>query len=328
MTWLTWRQHRWEAAISGLFLSLLAAVLIRSRLQLQGIVDQFQVNGCPGRISIGSGNSIAMPSCQTLTAQFNQHRTSATIFLLLTVLVVPALVGMFVGAPLLAREFEHGTHRLVWTQGITRLRWLSTKLALLCGSLLLGGGILAVLGAWYRATADANTTPFLGFDVQGPALVAYAMFGLALATAAGALIRRTLPAMLVTLVGFAAARIFVASWLRPRFLPPLIEDATRTTAFSRHWYLQFNRGYVDAQGHALGPSQVNDLFRACLGDPQNPSSKAQIAQCVRDHGISLYNVYQPADRFWIFQSIEAAIFLALALALIGMAIWWVRRQPA
>ncbi len=322
MTWLTWRQHRWEAAIGGLFLGLLAAALVRSKTRLDGFIQQLHVEVCPsGLVGVVRGAL----TCQTLTSQLYQHLGSTTIQLYQAVLVLPALVGLFVGAPLLAREFEHGTHRLVWTQGITRHRWLSTKLALLLGGVLLGGGILAVLGAWYRATADANTTPFLGFDVQGPALVAYALFALALAMAAGALIRRTLPAMLVTLIGFTATRISVAHWLRPRFLPPLAEDATSGSGLSRNWYLRFG-GYVDARGHALDISQVKDAFRGC--SPPNLSSKVQIMECVRDHGVFQHNIYQPADRFWIFQSIEAAVFLALALALIGFTIWWVKRWPA
>jgi hypothetical protein len=321
MTWLTWRQHRWEAAIGGLFLGLLAAALVRSKTQLDSFVQQLHVEGCPSDLV---GVVRGALTCQTLTSQLYQHLGSTTIQLYQAVLVLPALVGLFVGAPLLAREFEHGTHRLVWTQGITRLRWLSTKLVLLVGAVLLGGGSLAVLGAWYRATADANTTPFLGFDVQGPALVVYALFALALAMAAGALIRRTLPAMLVTLIGFTAARASVAHWLRPRFLPPLVEDG-RASVSSKQWYLQIG-GYVDAQGHALDISQVKEAFRAC--SPPNLSSKVQLAQCMRDHGVLQHNIYQPADRFWLFQGIEAAIFLALALALIGFTIWWVKRRPA
>ena len=33
--------------------------------------------------------------------------------------LLPALAGLFIGAPLLARELEHGTHRLAWTQSLT-----------------------------------------------------------------------------------------------------------------------------------------------------------------------------------------------------------------
>jgi hypothetical protein len=36
--------------------------------------------------------------------------------------------------------------------------------------------------------------------------------------------------------------------------------------------------------------------------------------------------YQPASRFWALQAYETAIFLALALALAGFCVWWIRRR--
>jgi hypothetical protein len=330
MTWLTWRQHRWEAAIGGLLLGLLTAAMVTSKVRLDGIAHQLQVEECPGRF-VGTLNGMVRGSvarglsCQTLTMQLNQHLSSTTLYLYLAVLVLPALVGLFVGAPLLAREFEHGTHRLVWTQGITRLRWLATKLGLLLSAAALGGGIAALLGVWYRATADIDTTAFRGFDAQGPVLVAYVLFAVALAITAGALIRRTLPAILVTLVCFVGARISIALWLRPRFLPPLVDDSDRVSA--KDWYLTYG-GYVDRQGHPLSPNQVGEVFRGCLGSPPAQVTKTQAGECLRSAGVFQHSLYQSADRFWLFQSIEAAIFLALAAALIALTIWWVRRRPA
>jgi hypothetical protein len=288
MTWLVWRQHRWEAALGGLFLGLLAAASMRSKIQLDGIAHQLQVEGCPAGFIGGLFNGGL--TCQTLAQQRIQHLSSTPRYLYLAVIVLPALVGLFVGAPLLAREFEQGTHRLVWTQGITRLHWLTTKLGLLLSAVVLASGIAALLGIWYRATVDRNATPFQGFDAQGPVLIAYALFAVALAITAGALIRRTLPAMLVTLVCFVAARVFVADWGRPRFLSPLVDSGRVRTA--KDWYLQYG-GYVDGHGNVVQ-----------------------------------HNLYQPDDRFWLFQSIEAAIFLALAAALIALTIWWVRSRSA
>ena len=37
-------------------------------------------------------------------------------------------------------------------------------------------------------------------------------------------------------------------------------------------------------------------------------------------------VYQPASRFWLLQGIEAAIFGTLALALLSVAVWWIRNR--
>jgi hypothetical protein len=303
--------------------------MVRSKIQIDGVVHQLQVEGCPpGLVGIVYGRL----TCQTLTSQLNQHLNSSA-YLYQVVLVLPVLVGLFVGAPLLAREFERGTHRLVWTQGITRLRWLTIKLGLLLSAVVLAAGIAALLGVWYRATADMLTTPFQGFDAQGPALLAYALFALALAITAGALIRRTVPAMLVTLVCFVAVRISISHWLRPRFLPPLVEEVgvpalTESRAHSaKDWYLLYG-GYVDRHGHPLAPNRVGEAFRGCYGSSPVQVTKIQAIECMRSAGLFQHNLFQPADRFWLFQSIEAAIFLALAAGLIVLTIWWVRRRTA
>jgi hypothetical protein len=46
------------------------------------------------------------------------------------------------------------------------------------------------------------------------------------------------------------------------------------------------------------------------------------------NGVTMHWLYQPAERFWLFQSIEAVIFATLALALVAIAVWLVRRRPA
>jgi len=36
--------------------------------------------------------------------------------------------------------------------------------------------------------------------------------------------------------------------------------------------------------------------------------------------------FQPGDRFWAFQTIESAILGALAVVILGFAIYWVTRR--
>lgn len=36
--------------------------------------------------------------------------------------------------------------------------------------------------------------------------------------------------------------------------------------------------------------------------------------------------YQPASRYWVFQWVETAVYLALALALAGFSFWWINRN--
>jgi len=57
-------------------------------------------------------------------------------------------------------------------------------------------------------------------------------------------------------------------------------------------------------------------------------SKAPIQACIQRLGIHLQATYQPGNRYWLFQGIESAIFVGLALGLLAFAVWWVRRKVA
>ncbi len=64
--------------------------------------------------------------------------------------------------------------------------------------------------------------------------------------------------------------------------------------------------------------------------PANGSfpDKEAVTKCLARLGAHVTNVYQPGSRFWVFQGIEAAIFVALALGLVGLSLWIVRRRLA
>src|SRR5205807_3320118 len=169
----------------------------------------------------GLSNCLAHPGrdCSSLASTFNgQYR--GLQFLVPLFLVVPLLVGLFWGAPLVARELEQGTHRLVWTQSVGRLRWLSAKLGFVLGATLLLAGAYAALATWWLAPLMTSTgdrfQPGI-FDEQGLVPGAYAFFAVALGVAAGAIVRRTLPAMAVTLVGFLTMRVAVGGFGRSHF---------------------------------------------------------------------------------------------------------------
>jgi hypothetical protein len=72
------------------------------------------------------------------------------------------------------------------------------------------------------------------FHESGVVPVGYAAFAFALGVTAGLLIRRTLPAMAVTVVIFAAVQFAVPLWVRPH----LRQELTYQPA-SRYWALQW-----------------------------------------------------------------------------------------
>ncbi len=139
------------------------------------------------------------------------------------VLLVPALLGMFWGAPLIARELETGTFRLAWTQSVTRLRWLLVKMGLVGLAAMVVAGGLSLMSTWWFSPLDKvtqNRFSPAAFGLHGFVPAGYALFAFALGAAVGLLVRRTLPAMAITLVGFIAVRVVVAEWIRPHFMSP------------------------------------------------------------------------------------------------------------
>ena len=217
MTWMTWRQHRAAATIGAVILAAIAAALVWLGVTARSKVRHYGLTAC-----LHNGTD-----CTTAIAHLQRQYhwlppVAASLFAL------PLLAGMFWGAPLIAREIETGTYRLVWTQSISRLRWISTKLALVLGVTAAATLAVSLLAVWaFQPLIPVLGNRFRGgwFDVQGIVPAAYMLFALALGACMGAIWRKTIPAMATTIVGFAAVRIPVHNLRRH-----LISPNTKTIA--------------------------------------------------------------------------------------------------
>jgi len=337
MIWLTWRQHRRQFLFAAIGLAIIAALLFPTGRQMHESYAQTGLADCVealSRTEYVSTNDTAYRDCTTLAQRFNARFFKyAPLAILFTFL--PLLLGLFFGAPLVAREVEHGTHRLVWTQGITRLRWTLVKFGLIgAGVAVLAVGYSALLTWWVGPIARV-TEGRLGavfFDEQALVPVAYTLFALALGVFAGTVWRKTLAAMAVTLVGFLGLRLIVLFLVRPRFFEPLTRKFALTSDQEPNRLLGdwvFGNGVHSASGEEIAPNaQVH-----CGGLEPVPGASAAPTPppddpCVLEYGAGAYNqqTYHPADRFWPFQFIEAGIFVALAALLLGLAIYQIRRR--
>ena len=183
--------------------------------------------------------------------------------------------------------------------------------------------LLSAVVMWWRQPFNSlggRMSPS-GFEIQGLVVPAYAVFALAAGIFAGVLLRRTLPAMGLTLVLFVGARLVVGRFLRPHYLPPLSERATGvdSSAHARDWVL--SNSLVDSVGRRITTSRED------LAIVHAQSARVDAHEYLQSLGWRRVVTFQPADRFWGFQSIEAAIFLALALVLVAAAVWLARRTP-
>jgi hypothetical protein len=262
-------------------------------------------------------------------------------------LAVPGLIGMFWGAPLVARELETGTHRLVWTQGVTRTRWLAAKLAIAGVAAIIAGELFSLMVAWWSSPihkASAGYTEFTaGSFHSGVAPVGYAAFAFALGVTAGIFIRRTLPAMAVTLAIFTAVIIAFPIWVRPHLIPPVQTSSTLSLASVANMpgVGAFNGRLSLAPGPAAAPPGAWVISSSQLTTPDGRASSSEpagpcgppspaAAQACNDYIESLHLrqtvTYQPASRYWAFQWVETAVYLTLALALAGFSFWWINRN--
>lgn len=339
MSWVVWRQHRAAALITAMLVAAFAVLIVVTGVQ---VASQWHSALAACSASHNCGNLAG-------TLFLGSH---AVGFLVIMTLGVPAVLGILVGAPLLAHEFETGTAQYGWTQSITRRRWLVVKTGwpLLAAAAI--GGIVSALVTWWSGpnnALQANAFNPGRFDIMGIVPVGYAVFGVALGIAAGALLRRTLPAIAVTLAGFIAVRAVIFMLLRSHFM-------TAVTSYfpvgggpapaGAGW--QLSAGYVGAGGQpipvpqsvsgpvlgdgAAGGLPVSSLPAQCQAAAGNgrftPAAYHAAVSCAQAHGIRGYLTYQPASRYWAFQGIETGIFLVLAAALLAITLAVVLRRDA
>lgn len=111
-------------------------------------------------------------------------------------------VAAWAGGALIGRELETGTARLAWTQSVTPTRWLAAKLAVPALLIVAGGTVFVPVYRWaWSAHRDLMTDSWSYPDVfaaRGPAVVAYGLCALAVGTLAGLALRRSLPALAVS----------------------------------------------------------------------------------------------------------------------------------
>ena len=306
MIWVSWRQQRTETVIAAALLAVLAAVLVPTGLHIAAAYDSGGLAACVGRT--------ASRGCDGAVSSFIA-RFSRLGDLLAWLTLLPGVIGLLLAAPLL-HQLEHGTHRLDWTQSITRGRWLAGKLGLAVATAVAGAVALTLLITWWR-------TPLVHFqgrvsnsvyDSEGTVVGAYVLFALGLGAAIGAVWRRAVPAFVVGFAGYFAARMFVDTWLRQRLVAPLSAtfNAQRGTGpdHDRAWVLDAYP--VDAHGHAVAPM---------------PCPPAGGGPCgIKGDFAFMHVVYHPTSHFWPLQLRETALFGLTGLALLAFAAWWTARS--
>ena len=335
MTWVVWRQHRNQAYFAAAALAAFAVLMLVTGLQMASQYHS-ELTLCA-----------ASHSCDNLANTLNLETPGASLLVTLTV-VVPCLLGVFWGGPLVAREFETATSQFAWMQSVSRRRWLTVKVGWALLAAAAWAGAVSALVTWWSSPVNAleqqNFQP-AQFDIQGIVPVGYALFAVALGIAAGTLVRRTLPAMAITLVVFTFLRLVIGQDFRSRYM------TARTITFSflhlLHHSLLPKGSYWLISGGLVGPGGQIASNQGHTGPTLNfsgvPISLSNVpsacrtlvfqaplkfGSCLTAHGYHGLITYQPASRYWAFQGVETGVFVLLAAALIAVTAIVVLRRDA
>ena len=324
MAWVTWRQHRFTlAGVAGL-LGALAAYLLYTGLPMHHAYAA--VTAC---------HPASSRACSNAIGDFDTAYWSTAEAIAVLLQVVPALIGAFAVAPILARELETGTFRYAWTQGIGRTRWTLAKLVPLAVTAAAAAGAFSVLFYWYFTPfadqgLDTRLPPLapLVFDLHGVTFAAWTLAACAIGALAGMLIRRVVTALAATLAVYTGLALAVGLYLREHYLTPLLVKNASPPAsawvIGQQWYA---RGGQPVSQSTLG--QVLQTAPQLAGGKGGiPQDDPTVNQYLVQHGYTLWTTYQPGSRFWPFQWIEGGWLLALSVLLIAATVWLVRRRAA
>jgi hypothetical protein len=348
MIWLTWRQARVQAIVMAAILAAFGLALLITGPHLVTLYRQSSFAACRSNCSGQAGNFL-----NQLATTMPYH----LIYLLgaLLIVLLPAVIGLFWGAPLIARELETGTFRLAWNQSVTREHWLAVKLGVLGLTSMALAGLLSLILGWWASPIDqaadlqgaggfqSRFFP-LDFGTRGIAPIGYAAFAFALGVLVGLMIRRTVPAMAVTFAAILAVQIVFPLAIRPHLIAPVRVTSSVTAAAIDG--LSTNQNGTNVQVEAQSPNipgawvyssdvvnqagstNLGTLPSSCPGPNGggNGGSPQECFQALAAKHLKEVTVYQPANRYWTFQAVEFGIYLTAALLLAWACFWWTRRR--
>ncbi len=319
LVWVTWRQHRMALAGVAVLLGGLGLYLLIMSLKIHS-----------GYASVTSCHPAGSAACELtrnlVTSDYYPTAQTMTGFLQ----VIPVLVGVFVGGPVLARELETGTFRFAWTQGCGRARWVIAKLALLAVTVTVAAEAFSLLFTWYfqpwfAQGLDGALAPQL-FNLRGVDFAAWTLLAFALGVAAGALIRRTVPAMVAALAAWTGLFFATFMFLRKHYQAPLVAGSAKanTGSFANNW--SWAQWYTGPNGKPVSQQTIRNVVAHAPASVQNSKNPNAATAYLSTHHYTQWWLYQPVSRYWHFQFIEGGWLLALSLILFAGTVWLVRAK--
>ena len=337
MIWMTWRQFRAPGLTVGALILALLGGLVATWAEVTELATRTGWTGCQAEACDAAGDAF-LRAMETGWASEFHIAAIAGLYLL------PAVVGMFWGAPLVARELESGTYRMVFTQSVSRGRWLLVKLAAGGGAAMLGAGLLGLtLSEWARPIdgASADRMNPLVFAARGIVPIGYAALAFVAGVTIGLVLRRTLAAMAVTLLVVVGLQIASPFLVRPWLAQPV--TTVTPLAVEREYGISMSPDTGEMKLHVepdlrgdwvissttvtASGAEFNGPADTTQCGPDAPRDRETCPRWLEKQNLSLEVVSVPGSKFWTLQWREFGVLIALSAVLSLFSLWWIRHRP-
>jgi hypothetical protein len=312
---LTFRMHRFEVLITTALalLTTISAAVVFTHVTAANPPDQCWIENWAGMFDgePPTPDVERTPGCQGLVQAFWPVASEASFVASPIGVLLPFVVGLLLGVPIVGRELELRTASLSWSLTGDRLRWLLARFVPVLG-LALVAFVVAALAIAEMARA-AHPWNFMGpgripdlteLGSEGPTLVGRGIMALGIALLAGAVVGRTLPALAVAAVACFVLLFGGAPLLQAQIAERVgewrtIDDQRPTLVAGGTGF--FGWGYRDESGTVLTPQQAERLMsEQCPECP--PGDDTWLFE-----NLTSVNRMAPIESYPVFEAAETAV---------------------
>ncbi len=337
--WVTLRQHRFEVAIAAL--AAVGAIVFGVYIAV-GIAGLGVSDACLESMRATQDGSSATPDCfrlvQAGSGILGETYIDGEGTIALSVMgVLPFVLGLLGGVPIVGGELEAGTAQTAWWLNPSRNRWLLHKvapIATLLGILIIAAAVVAAIVAGDWARWYGGRAYLIGNEGSVVVIRAFAAFGIGLAL--GALLGRTLPAFVFGLA-LSVAILFALGqaqqgWLAG--LPPHVlgyPDPVTGETIGLEGSVTTTWGWIAPDGTLLSMAEARVVATGAGVPPPDPSDvqDGAAAEWLEQHGYQGVQMGVTDEDALGWSAFDSATFGLVGLVGVGGAFVLVnRRRPA
>ncbi len=311
-TWLTWKLHRVEVVVVIVALVMVGGFALVAADHVRGA-------RIPASCVTQAGDGATDLGCVRATEAALGADDEARL-VLGAMAILPALVGLLLGVPLVGREIEGRHLALAWSLSGSRRRWLMTRLLPMLGLIVIGLGLVSVGTTSMVDARSLGDGSLADLATYGNAMIARALMALGVGLLAGALVGRTLPAFLLGAAvmvgwGLAGGPILRDIQVSGRLVWMTIDDRDRlgVDGIAYDWAESGTSWDLGPEGTLTSEEQVRlatcgvdpiaeevtETELACLDTFEMPSTYTEVLHLV------------PSSTLSAFQAVETAVGLTI-----------------